>query len=799
MILEGLRVVELGTLSAGASISGMLLADAGAHVIKIEPPEGDGFRTLHPSGFLAWNRGKDSMVADLRELEGQEQARALIASADVVIDGLGPGVADGWGLGSEAMSVVNPGLIYGSIKAFGPLGHHASLKGYEGVAAAKAGLYTTVRRPFRQGPVFIASPFLSIGAAHQLVGGILGALKVRDSTGVGQRVDATLVQGLQPFDYFGSMQWQLQHRAGNAATPTKVAAERYGLRPCTKDGRWVLFSTMLTHQCHALLRALDMEYVLDDDRFHDAPRFSNAEDAQDYEDLIGVTFREHDLAHWLPRLLAENDVAFEPLGSCAESLKHPQLIHNGGVLTIHDAAVGQVREVAPVPKFSRTPLRVQRSAPALGQHDRWGERVTQASSNALPPHPLSDITIVEFGYFMAMPLALTMAGAMGARVIKLEDHRGDPMRWSFGVRESGAAKTTEGKESISLDLSTPEGREIAHRLIAKADAFVIGFRPGVASRLGLDEATLRALNPTLLYCNAMGYGVDGPYAQRALYAGAIAGFAGGHFRQAGAWLEPERASRAELDELEVLTGRMQPTMEGDAFAGISVFVAMMLGLLERSRSKAGQSLVTTMLNANAFCEADDAIVYDGKPPLSLPDPDMYGFHALYRIYEAEGGWIFLAAIRALEWRALLRCVDSEELATDPRFTTEADRKRHDAELINVLSERFLTKSADHWEDVLSAGGVGCGKLASGTMAEVTCTDAELRENGQTAVVDHPLFGTIVRHGVPVRFSRTPGRLAPGCLLGQHTRALLREVGYDEEQIASLEAQDVVHAYRPEVG
>ena len=293
-ICDGLNVVELGSNSAAGAITAMVLADAGARVIKIEPPGGDKLRTRNPSGFLVWNRGKESLVADLRTAGGQQEVRALAAMADVVIEAFAPGRANHWNVGAEALCTLNPGLVHCAITAFGPEGQYAQLKGYDSLVAAKAGLWSRGAFGHRDGPIMYPVPWGSYGAGLQAVAGILGALLCRDRTGRGQQLNATLWAGLEPIDYFVATIVQLMHKRGEKpATDARsaVAASRYGVLVATKDGRFIQTSTMLPHQGRALSEVAGIADCLDDPRFSRLPTFDTAEHAQEWEDLLQAAFR----------------------------------------------------------------------------------------------------------------------------------------------------------------------------------------------------------------------------------------------------------------------------------------------------------------------------------------------------------------------------------------------------------------------------------------------------------------------------------------------------------------------------
>jgi crotonobetainyl-CoA:carnitine CoA-transferase CaiB-like acyl-CoA transferase len=795
-ICTGLNVLEMGAGSSAASMAGMVLADAGARVIKVEPPEGDRLRTQLPSGFLVWNRGKESVVADLRTAEGQRRVRDLAAAADVVIEAFAPGVADGWGVGADALCAADPTLVHCSITGFGPTGAYARIKGYEPLVAAKVGLFARGGFGHRDGPILYPVPWGGFGAAMQATAGILGALLVRDQTGRGQQVRATMVAGLDPVDYFMATVWQLTARKGEAPpldARSTLSASRYGVLVCTRDGRFIQTSTILPHQGLALSRAAGIDHLLGDPKFATIPMFATADDAQEWEDLLWEAFRKEDLAHWLPILEASPDIAFEVAVTSEEGVDHPQIVHNGDVVTVDDPVHGPIREVGPIGHFSRTPITIERSAPALGANAGPFRRdlVPPPTVEPAPAHPLAGVTIVEFGFFYAMPYALAMAAALGARVIKLEDRTGDPHRRSFGA-EIASTKTTAGKESLSVDLSTPRGREVAQRVVAAADVFVTGFRTGVADKVGLGDEELRAINPRLLYVHASGYGTDGPYAKRALYAQAAQAVGGSFGRQVGYWADPQRNVDMSVIELQaVVAPRLNQVVDGDSNAALAVLAAVSLGVFHQRRTGQGQFLSTSMIAGNAWAYSDDFCRYDGKPPVPVCDSEYLGTSALERVYPAAEGWVCLVVRTEHEWRSLTTTLGLTELADDPRFATPADRRVNDDALAGALAARFTDKPAAVWEALLTDADVGCVAASMGGQPACTSTDPVLRETGLTVEADHPLFGKLVRAAPPLAFSETPGRVAPPCVRGQHNREILAEVGYSDVEIADLEQAGVV--------
>ena len=820
-ICSDLVVVELGDGRVASSLAGMILADNGARVLKVEPPAGDRFRAALPSGWLVWNRGKESVVADLASPEDRARVSELIAAADVVIDGLDAGHADSLGLGEEHLRPANPSLVWASITSFGPRSELSRIPAEDALVMAKAGVFARGLFAFREGPIFTGAYLASVGAAHQCVSGIMGALVVRDRTGLGQRVDATLFQGLNPLDYFMSYHVQLgakvaaqmaaaaegededspaddEAKTRSDDAPRVPAATRYGVFGCTRDGHWLSFSPQLPHQARALVHVLELDWMFDDERFKDMPSFWTLDDAGEWDRFLTERIKERDLDDWVARGRANPDLPFEPILSAEAALDHPQLRHNGDVVVIEDSRVGPIEEIGPVGHFAATPSRIEESSPPLDAHAALpASRPSGELAGEVPAHALDGVTIVEFGYFYAMPFGVTMAASLGARVIKVENLDGDPFRWSFGPPEWGACKTTEGKESIALDLRTDEGRTIMRELLANADVFVHGFRPGVPERLGLDIDSVRAIKPDIVYLHGSGYGSDGPLAHRPIYAGVAGAMSGSVHRQAPTWLDPEfSAPLSALEAQMIVLPRLAGVTDGDANAAEGVMTALLLALRHRQRTGEGQFVSTSMIGSNVLAYAEDFTRYDGKMPVARADADELGTSALHRLYRALEGWVFLAVATQREWEQFVAVLDAPSLAGDERFATAADRVANDAALADEITKQLAARAAAEWEDACLAAGVGCVEVSERSQAELASFDERLRAAGLIVPIEHPLFGALVRYAPPAALSKTPGPVRPGCTFAQHTRSILAELGRSDEEIADLATRGVVKLAEP---
>jgi crotonobetainyl-CoA:carnitine CoA-transferase CaiB-like acyl-CoA transferase len=813
--LDGIRVVDLSNTLPGAQTT-QFLADYGAEVVHVEPPGGSPLR--REPAWPAWARGKQSVVLDLHDRAHRDLAVGLASQADVVVETFRPGVAERFGLGYDDLASGNERLVYASITGWGRLGPYAHVKGYEALVMAKMGAFHSFRQMVpRPGPAFASVPYCSYSAAQTALHGILAALYERERSGLGQRVEASLVQGVAALDTWGWFLYLVGLRFPDAFEPQESVSDDgipnssfvYRLLVAlTADNRWLQFSQVQPHLFDAFMRALGLDAMSEDPEWAGLPEFDAPERRSAFWERMLRAAGSKTYAEWQKVFDDDRNVWAEMFRHGSELLHHPQLVHNREVVEIDDRERGHVVQPAPLVHIDGIDLPLA-GAPLLDEHgDQLRAASTRADANqpstngdtveapdaaAMPTDfPLAGVTVLELGALFAAPYGATLLTDLGARVWKVEPIAGDPIRTMVPFPEAGGAKVMQGKESIAVDLGTNEGREIVHELARRADVVLQSFRGGVAERLGVDERTLHAINPSLVYVYAPAYGHDGPCADRPAYALTIGAGAGAAWRNVGSSLRAQ--PDATLDEIKATSVRLAAAnavmqIQCDGLAAVSVATGLLLGLVARARGLASPSLMTTMMHSAGHALSEEMIEYDAQPPPRTADSELYGYSARYRLYEAADGWIFLAAPAEHEWGPLVAALADHVELTD-------ELRHDDRALAAALAAAFRTRAAAEWERDLTASDVGCVVATAGPMESQLMSDEFGRASGYLADVVHPTFDVHPRLAPLVRFSRSATTAEPGCLAGQHTDAILRELGYTAARLTDLRARKVVGGQSP---
>ena len=392
--------------------------------------------------------------------------------------------------------------------------------------------------------------------------------------------------------------------------------------------------------------------------------------------------------------------------------------------------------------------------------------------------PLAGFTVLDLTRVLSGPYCTMMLADMGARVIKVEQPgKGDDTRGWGPPFQNGESSyfmsVNRNKESVTLNFKHPEGRAVLDRLIAGADVLVENFRPGALERQGLGYDAVSAAHPRLVYCSISGFGQTGPRRSEPGYDAVMQGEGG----------------------LMSITGAPDgtPYRLGVAIADIAsgMFAAfgVAMGLLARERTGRGEYVDVGMLDSVAALLTYQAgicfAIGQAPPRLGNQHPTIVPYETL----TASDGDLVVAAGNDSLFTKFCDVIGAPELARDPRFAANKGRVENQDALRPLLAERLRTATRSHWLDGLKRAGVPCGAVRD--LAEVL-SDPQLQERMMVLPLTHPKAGPIQVLGVPVKLAGAAGSVrTPAPVLGQHTRGVLGELGYDAERIAALEQAEVI--------
>jgi crotonobetainyl-CoA:carnitine CoA-transferase CaiB-like acyl-CoA transferase len=377
--------------------------------------------------------------------------------------------------------------------------------------------------------------------------------------------------------------------------------------------------------------------------------------------------------------------------------------------------------------------------------------------------PLAGIRSVDCGMFAAGPYAAMLLSDLGAEVIKVEPPEGDTMR----PTEKAFAGVQRGKRSIAVDLKTPEGLRIFYQLAARADIVQHNLRSEVSQRLGISYGKVREINPRVIYCHGTGFGSKGPLRN-------IGGFEMNYQAHGGL----ESAQAGENNSPVLICGAPM-----DLFTAMQAASAILMALRWRDQTGQGQYLEVPQFATAFVFESQQYLTSGGPGPRFTLDAQQTGLGPFYRIYEAaDARWICVSCPGQQTQQRLLSA-----LGFDPRV-----RELERAAAERALEAKFRERDAAAWIELLRKAGVPCEIAQDTGTAEKILSDPQALERGRVVEYEHPIYGRLRQTGHLIRFSATPSRIdRPPPLCGQHTREVMRELGYDAAQIAELEGKGVI--------
>jgi len=391
--------------------------------------------------------------------------------------------------------------------------------------------------------------------------------------------------------------------------------------------------------------------------------------------------------------------------------------------------------------------------------------------------PLTGIRVLDLTKVLAGPLCTQYLGDLGADVIKVEPtHIGDDTRrWPPFRGETGAVflSVNRNKRSLAVDLKTEQGQAIVHKLAAQADVVIESYGTGVAERLGIDYATIRALNERAIYCSISGFGRTGPLKDSLGYDVILQAFSGMMDMTGHPGGEPVRSPISPIDQT----------------TGLHALSGILAALLQRGRTGEGVRFEVSLFEtALAFLGYNFQSYWERGTP---PERAGSGHEALvpYQAFEAADKPLLIGVANDNLWHRFCSAVGRAELAEDPRFRTSPDRVAHRAECVRLVQEIVRTRSCAEWLELLTRLGVPCAPI--NTLAEVL---AHPHTAARGIVLDyrHPSLGALKTIAQPIQFEgEARGIRSPPPMLGEHSREVLEELGYGAAEITALLTSGVV--------
>lgn len=781
--LDGVRVLELA--GAEGAYCGRLLADLGAEVLRLVPPDGDPLDRFGPcppqapaAGYVARyvNAGKHRHALDPETRTGRDELLDLVRGADLLIETLPPGRLAALGLGWERLHAVNPSLVLTSITPFGQNGPYRDYPGADIVAMAMGGAMVVTGDP-RDPPVVLASRQSHVVASTVAAASSLVALHHVAAGGCGQHVDISLQEVmLAATSISGIGKWLddgLVPKRFGTGTFSSVPSGTY---PCI-DGEIFL---MINRPLHWQVLARWVHETTGNEEILD-PMFEGPSLVrQPYRELLDIFIGEHTARFTVEQLYREaqeRHLAMTPLYSLRAMAGDRHLAGRGFFVDVPQADGVTLRFPGPPYRFSRTPARIAAAAPQSGAGGAVHEhRRTTGLSHAVPcttevppDGPLAGLRVIEFTAGMAGPWIGRFLAWCGADVIKIESKAFPdvtrlyipPREPERGIQPQMSPWFTDwngGKRFVSLDLQDPQGAELARRLVAASDVVIDNNSTGVLEKLGLGFEVLEALKPGLVLFSSTGYGDDGPDRHYVTWGPNIETLSGIATASGFAHRAATMTQFAYPDPLSALYG----------------LVAILAALRHRNASGQGQRIDLAQLEATIASIGPLVLeaLAEGRDPPRIGNAART--HAPQGCYPClgEDRWCVIAITDQAGWERFCIVTGHREWRDDPRFADAGSRIANAPELDRLIAGWTAGRERYEVMHLLACAGIAAGVVQD--VEDQLERDSHLAARGYFERIHHHAKGTVLAPGIPLGLTGTPGRTRDaGHARGHHNRDVFR--------------------------
>ena len=787
MPIEPLRVLELGTGVASA-YAARLLADQGADVVKVEPPEGDPARRLGPfadavdeerSGlFLAVNLNKRGVCLDLGTDDDRNRLARLVGWANIVVHSLRRDEAAALGLDPASVRASRPDLIVLAMTPFGLTGPYADFAASE-LTLSHGGGWAGLCPMAHPEPSY---PPLKMHGHHcSMMAGVAGAMTVfalvrdRARSGVGEYIDFSVLAyvasvlefGIHVYTYHGFV---IKRTVPRSLIPWRIFDTQDGaiFLACIEQDQWERLVQFMGNPEWATLEV-----------------FATPTGRNQNQDVIH-TFLEEFIGGWntfdLYHAAQRQRICFAPVMTFENLATDHHLAHRRFFTTL---AGDDTRYLAPALLIDDERPQYHRPAPRLGEHNaemRTAAPQPVPPATALPSRPLEGVRVLDLTWVWAGPFGSMNLAHLGADVIRVESSvRPDLYRRGPAAPE-GVEPTlntngmfnqwNQGKRSVGVDLRDPRGIEIVKALVGEVDVVFQNFATGVLERLGLSYDVLKAINPRVILASVSGYGQTGPYREYMGYGPATGPLSGLASASGFPGEGPEE------------TGVAMP----DPTAGITAAYAVTAALLRRNETGVGEHLDVTLWEATAALNLDGWMEYALRGTQAERIGNRDPWMAPHGCFPAAGDdeWVTIACTT----QGFAKLAEIIPGLKDERFASLASRKQHEDDLEAIVSA--WTSELDRWyvTGLLQAQGIAA--FPSLTAKDII-EDPHLNARGFVERLEHPEVGARAHTGIPWRFAeRSNGVRMPAPQLGGHTDEVLRDVlGLSDAEIDDLRERGIL--------
>jgi crotonobetainyl-CoA:carnitine CoA-transferase CaiB-like acyl-CoA transferase len=775
--LEGIRVIDL-TIGMAGPLAAMLLADHGAEVLKVEPPEGDPARSR--PGFHVWNRGKQAVVVDSSLERDTASLAALSSRADVIFVGTArPGFTYD---DMQRLGVAGPAPLVVVLPPY-LLGHTPwpSERESAGLLFADLG-HAWNQGSYRDVPVDCIYP-LSLYLQGSWAATVAVACLLGPTAGRGQTITVGGAHGAllgSPGAFMTRRGRPHVHRPGG---PGGVLPN-YRCYRC-RDGTWLFFGAFTNGFIGRAISVLEAHHVLDDSRvLGDLNAIRNPENVEWITLEFERIFQQRARAEWIAAF-SEANVPVAAVLSRDSWLDHPQVQALGQRLKLTDDSGGQVVMPGVPVCLEDTPGAVRSTAPSTGQpiamlkdfwsepregHDSDGIASANTASADDAARPLLGTSAVDFGTIIAGPYIGSLLAELGADVVKVERPPfGDEFRTAHGGRGGSAYPAyNRGQRGLAVDLQHPEGRALVERLLGRSDVVIDNFRPGVVERLGIDRRSLATTNPGVITVSVSTFGDRGPLGSQPGFDPLIQAMSGIMRAQGG------------LDEADSPAFLTVPIC--DVMASVLSAFGVCVAMVARRRTGRGQRVTVPLVAVSCLLQSEQLVRVAGRSPSIVGGRDFPGAPPLQRFYEAKDGFIRLDASSPADIDSLVRA---------GFIGREAGATSDEGLLTEVLSAEIATLRTSEVVERLSAFGLAA--VRARTYGEVACDETLIR-HGLLEIVSRNDAGDVEVVG-PGRgryvVGSDVGPLPEAPRLGEHSREILAELGLEPGRIDELVSSGVV--------